>query len=38
MGHRAKGRDTGEKEGEVEPRASVCRGSGRARGNLGGHT
>ena len=33
MGHRAKGRDTGEKEGEVEPRTSVCRGSGRARGS-----
>ena len=33
MGHRAKGRDTGEKGGEAEPRTSVCRGSGRAQGS-----
>lgn len=28
-----RGGTPGEKEGEVEPRASVCRGSGRARGS-----
>ena len=33
MGHRDKGRDTVGKEGEVEPRISVCRGSGRAQGS-----